>query len=194
MTAANRAVDLFVFHQEALKGHQSQSGFSSTESILLQPRSHPFWTNLRKINRAPANTFRKRFRVYAINPCKSLLVNSLPCKQSLWEGETPVPALSAAVARLTCGQQRERLTQVSKARGHPGFSPQPAHFHSADSLGLLAMCAAATLITLQEHRLTEIYSFPLTPLPLVLSGNLTLQQKVFCTWSAQALMINGENG
>lgn len=77
------------------------------------------------------------------------------------EGETLALALSAAVARLTCRQQRERLTQVSKAWGYPGFSPQPAHFHSADSLGLLAMCASATLLRLQEHRLTEIYLFPL---------------------------------
>lgn len=39
--------------------------------------------------------------------------------------------LSIAVARLTCGQQRERLMQVSNAQGHAGFSPRPVHFHNA---------------------------------------------------------------
>lgn len=41
MTAAINAVDLSVFHQEVPEGHHSQSGFSSTQSTLLQPRSHP---------------------------------------------------------------------------------------------------------------------------------------------------------
>ena len=87
MTAAINAVDLSVFHQEVPKGHHSQSRFSSMQPILLQSRFHPLWVNLRKRNRAPANIVRKRFRVYSINPCKSLLVSSLPCKQSVWKNE-----------------------------------------------------------------------------------------------------------
>lgn len=97
------------------------------------------------------------------------------------ECETAVLTLSIAVARLVCGQQRERFMQVSNAQGHPGFSPQPLHFHRADSVWLLATCAAAILLTLQENELT--LTTTVMPSAVVLSGSffrsLTLEQKCF---------------
>lgn len=76
-------------------------------------------SQFKESTRAPAHLSRKRFTVYSVIPCKRLLVTSLSCKVCLGEGGT----LSIAVARLTCGQQRERLMQVSNAQGHTGFSP-----------------------------------------------------------------------
>lgn len=188
MTAAVNAVDLSVFHQEVPEGHHSQSGFSSMHPIPLQPRSHPLLSQFKEEKQSTNKHCQEKIQSVFNNPCKSLLVSSLPCKLSEWE--TSVLILSIAVARLACGQQRERLMQVSSSQGHPGFSPPPLHFHS------VFCCYPSYTAGKQTHR--DLLIIIVTSLFVVLARSFsrspTPELKLVCAWSARALMINGEKG
>jgi len=107
-------------------------------------------------------------------------------------GAVAVPTLSAAVARLAWGQQRERLTQVSNAQGHQCIST------ALTACGDLPLCCCYPDHTAGESAHRDLLSAAVMPPSVVLSGSflrrLTLEQKVLCAWSAQTLMINGEKG
>lgn len=102
-----------------------------------------------------------------IDPCKSLPVSSLTCKQPLAEREAAVPALRIAVARLTCGQQRERLTQVSNAQGHPGiFTPTsvfPQRWQRVVTRRVCCCCYPSYAARKQAHRVLLV----ITVMPLI---------------------------
>lgn len=102
------------------------------------------------------------------------------------EWEIAVLSLSIAAARLACGQQRERLTQVSNDQNPSGFSPQPmTRNHTVSSTDLHACCCFPP--TLQK--LSDLLINTALSLFVVLSGSffrsLTWEQRTFCTLTVQ---------
>lgn len=181
MTAAASTPDLPTFHQELPKGHRSQSIFSSVHYfcnaglMACKPISQ-------KRNKTTVNAV----NVYSVNPLQEFPIK-LSSLQTVSMGEWEIAVLSIAAARLACGQQRERLMQVSNDQNLSGFSPQPMTRNHTVSSTDMHTCCCFPSYTAETH--SDLLINTALSLFVVLSGSffrsLTQEQNVFCTVTVQ---------